>query len=81
MEGKARFIFPVFMGGMMAFMMTAIITVVNFGGVPDRFVARWMTAFVIAWPLASLAAFIAGPHARRATLATVAWLERRSASR
>ncbi len=68
MDGKARFIFPVLMGGMMAFMMTAIITVVNFGGMPDHFFARWMYAYVIAWPLASLAAFIAAPIARRGTI-------------
>ena len=75
MEGKARYIFPVFMGGMMAFMMTAIITVVNFGGVPDHFVARWLRAFVIAWPLASFAAFVAAPMARRLTAAVVARLD------
>lgn len=71
MDGKARYIFPILMGGMMALMMTAIITVVNFGGIPDRFFARWMYAYAIAWPLASLAAFIAGPVARRWTAVIV----------
>lgn len=77
MDGKARFIFPVLMGGMMAFFMTAIITMINFGGLPDGFVGKWMKAFLIAWPLASLAAFTVAPIARRWTGAIVAWLDRR----
>lgn len=75
MQGKARFIFPVLMGGMMAFMMTAIITIVNFSGIPDRFFVLWMKAFFIAWPLASIAAFITGPIARKATEWIVARLD------
>lgn len=78
MDGKARFIFPVLMGGMMAFFMTAIVTIINFGGFPDRYFAIWMKAFVIAWPLSAFAAFLAGPIARRLTGKIVAKLEGRS---
>ncbi|WP_342359016.1 DUF2798 domain-containing protein [Terrarubrum flagellatum] len=75
MDGKARYIFPVLMGGMMAFMMTAIVTAVNFGGVPPDFVGRWMRAFIIAWPCAAVAAFIAAPFARLWTAKIVARIE------
>ncbi|MFN3671170.1 MAG: DUF2798 domain-containing protein [Bosea sp. (in: a-proteobacteria)] len=66
MTGKARFIFPVLMAGVMAFLMTALVTYLNLG-FPADFLARWMKAFAIAWPCAALAAFIAIPLARRAT--------------
>jgi uncharacterized RDD family membrane protein YckC len=55
------------MGGLMAFVMTAIITVVNFGGIPDHFLTRWAGAFAMAWPIASFAAFFAAPLAMRIT--------------
>ena len=66
MQDKARFIQPVIMSGFMAFMMTAVITYMNIGGVPD-FVIRWLHAFAVAWPLAALAAFIALPISQRIT--------------
>jgi predicted PurR-regulated permease PerM len=71
MTGKARFIFPVLMAGVMAFLMTALVTWLNLGLPPD-FVAHWLRAFVIAWPCAAVAAFVAIPLARRATAAIVA---------
>lgn len=67
MEGKGRYIFFILQSGMMALFMTAIITLVNLGPTPDFF-ARWAMAFLIAWPLAFLAAFFSAPQARRATL-------------
>jgi hypothetical protein len=70
MEGKARFIFPVLMSGVMAFLMTALVTYLNLG-FPANFMWLWMKAFAIAWPCAALAAFIAIPLARRATAAIV----------
>ena len=66
MEGPARFIFPVLMSGMMAFMMTALVTWLNLG-FPGDFMARWLRAFAIAWPCAAASAFMAIPLARRAT--------------
>lgn len=66
MEGKARFIFPALLSGIMAFLMTAVITFLNLGA-PPNFIALWMRAFLIAWPLAYCAALIAAPIARRGT--------------
>ena len=54
------------MSGVMAFLMTALVTFLNLGFPPD-FLARWLTAFAIAWPCAAVAAFIAIPLARRGT--------------
>jgi hypothetical protein len=66
MTGKARFIFPVLMAGIMAFLMTALVTWLNLG-LPADFVRHWLAAFAVAWPCAAAAAFIAIPVARRAT--------------
>lgn len=74
MEGKARFIFPAILSCVMAFLMTAVVTFLNVGMPPD-FVARWLKAFVIAWPLAYCAALIASPIARRGTAKIIALIE------
>ena len=66
MQDKARFIQPVIVAAVMAFLMTALITFVNLGLPPD-YLWRWMIAFAIAWPFATIAAFIAIPIAKRAT--------------
>lgn len=76
MEGKAKFIFPVLMAGVMAFLMTALITWLNLG-FPPNYLFLWIKAFVIAWPAAALAAFIAIPLARRATATIVRLVEGR----
>ncbi|AMJ63103.1 DUF2798 domain-containing protein [Bosea sp. PAMC 26642] len=70
MTGKARFIFPVVMAFMMAFVVSAVITFVNLGFAPD-FLSRWMRAFAIAWPSAAFVAFFALPVARAITAAIV----------
>ena len=66
MQGKARFIRPVIVAAIMAFLMTAVITFINLGTPPD-FLRRWMIAYAVAWPFATVAAFIAVPLADRAT--------------
>ncbi len=66
MQDKARFIQPVIVAAVMAFLMTALITFINLGLPPD-YLWRWMIAFAIAWPFATIAAFIAIPIAKRAT--------------
>ena len=66
MQDKARFIQPVIVVAAMAFLMTALITFINLGLPPD-YLWRWMIAFAIAWPFATIAAFIAIPIAKRAT--------------
>jgi Protein of unknown function (DUF2798) len=79
-DGKARIIFPIAMAFFMALLMTAVITFINLGLPPD-YVARWMQAFVVAWPLASAVAFLAVPLARRITAAIVGFLDRPSTGR
>jgi hypothetical protein len=75
LQDKARFIQPAIVAAIMAFLMTAVITYINLGLPPD-FLRRWMHAFVIAWPFATLAAFIAIPIARRATIWIVGRLDK-----
>jgi hypothetical protein len=70
MDGKARFIFPVAMAFFMALLMTAVITFINLG-FPPNYLSQWMKAFAVAWPLASVVAFLAVPLARRITMRIV----------
>jgi hypothetical protein len=70
MTGKARFIFPIVMALMMAFLVSAMITFANLGFASDFF-SRWMRAFAIAWQSAAFVAFFALRLARWATLAIV----------
>ena len=67
MKLQAKHIQPVVMAAIMAFMMTAFVTWLNLGMRPD-FLQLWMRAFLMAWPLASVAAYIAAPIAPRVTL-------------
>ena len=60
MRLQGKYVQPVVMAGIMAFLMTAFITWFNLGFRPD-FVWLWLKAFIVAWPLASGAAFIAAP--------------------
>ncbi len=66
MRLQAKHIQPVVMAAIMAFLMTAFVTWLNLGMRPDFF-WLWMRAFAIAWPLASLAAYIAAPIAPKVT--------------
>ena len=74
MEGKARFIFPVIMTGIIVFVVSFLVTFLNVGFRVD-FVALWLKAFFTGWPLAALVAFFAIPYARRWTLWLVARIE------
>lgn len=74
MQGKAAVIQPFIMATIMCFLMTALITVINLGIQPD-YLFRWIKAFLIAWPAAVVAAFIAIPIARRLTGRIVAAIE------
>jgi Protein of unknown function (DUF2798) len=75
MEGKARYIFPAIMSGVMAFLMTAFVTWKNLGFPPD-FIAHWLGAFVPAWPLAYLSSLLAMPIAKAGTARIMALLNR-----
>jgi Protein of unknown function (DUF2798) len=74
MDGKAKYIFPILMAGVMAFLMTALITALNLG-FPQDYFSRWFKAFVIAWPCAALTAFLAIPLARKGTALIIAMIE------
>jgi hypothetical protein len=75
MEGKARFVFPVLATGIVVFAVSAVVTFVNIGFRAD-FVRRWLSAFSIGWPVASVIAFVAFPLVRRATACIVGLIER-----
>ncbi len=66
MKLKPKHIQPVLMAGIMAFLMTAFVTWMNLG-FPSDYIARWLHAFIVAWPLAVAAAYIAIPISARAT--------------
>ena len=74
MEGKARFIFPVIISGLIVFVVSAVVTFTNIGLRAD-FVPRWLRAFFTGWPVAAVLAFIVVPHVRRATDAIVRLIE------
>jgi hypothetical protein len=75
MEGKAKFLFPVLMGGIITFFLTAIVTFVNVG-IPHDFLHRWLKSWFVAWPLAAIIAFVFFPYMRRMTDWLVALIER-----
>jgi hypothetical protein len=74
-EGKARFIFPVVITAIIVFIVSAVVTFFNIGLRPD-FVPRWLSAFIVGWPVAALTAFFALPAARTVTLRIVGLIER-----
>jgi hypothetical protein len=74
MEGTARFIFPIVVTAIIVFVVSAVVTFFNIGLRAD-FVSRWLTAFVVGWPVAAVTAFVAFPHARAATLRIVGLID------
>ena len=75
MEGKARFVFPVVITAIIAFVVSGALTFFNIGWRND-FVIRWWSAFAIGWPIAASTAYLAIPFARRITQRIVAAFER-----
>jgi hypothetical protein len=53
-----------FMSALMAFAVTGVATAAN-TGVDATFVARWLRAYALAWPIAFLTALAIGPSVRR----------------
>lgn len=66
MDGKAKYIFPVIITGIIVFVVSAVVTFVNIGLRID-FVPSWLKAFIVGWPVAAVTAYIAIPYARRLT--------------
>ena len=75
MEGKARFIFPIIATGVIVFVVSAVVTFANIGLHVD-FVRRWLSAFIIGWPVAAVTALLAFPLLQRVTSGLVALIER-----
>ena len=75
MEGKAKFIFPILATGIVVFVVTCVVTFSNIG-LRANFIVRWLSAFSIGWPVASVTGLIAFPYIRRVTTGIVAMIER-----
>ena len=73
MEGKAKFIFPILATGIIVFVVSCVVSNI---GLRADFVHRWLSAFFIGWPVASVTGLIAFPYVRRATTGIVALIER-----
>jgi hypothetical protein len=74
MEGKARFIFPIVATAVIVFVVSAVVTFVNIGFRAD-FVRRWLTGFIIGWPVASVTGYFVLPFVRRLVARIVALIE------
>jgi len=74
MDGKARFVFPIVITGIIVFVVSAVVTFFNIGLRAD-FVARWLSAFVVGWPVAAMTAYLAIPVARAVTVRIVSAFE------
>ncbi len=74
MEGKAKFIFPILATGIIVFVVSCVVTFTNIGLRAD-FVGRWLSAFCIGWPVASVTGKIVFPYIRRATTGIVTFIE------
>ena len=51
MEGKAKFIFPIFIAAIVVFIVSAFITFFNID--LRDFVPRWLPAFLLGWQVAA----------------------------
>jgi ABC-type phosphate/phosphonate transport system permease subunit len=73
MDIKPKHIQPIIMAGIMACLMTGFVTWLNLG-FPNDYFTRWMRAFVMAWPIAACAAFLAIPLSVKLTAKFLNWL-------
>jgi Protein of unknown function (DUF2798) len=76
MEGKARIIFPILATAVIVFAVSAVVTLVNIG-FNGHFARRWLAAFIIGWPVASVIGYVALPFVGRLTARLVALIEGR----
>jgi hypothetical protein len=66
MHWKTRLVLALIMSAAMALMVTLLVTFINLG-MRSNFVFLWLKAYVIAWPIAAMTAFLFMPTARRLT--------------
>jgi len=74
MDGKAKYIFPVLITAIIVFVVSGVVTFTNIGFRSD-FVERWMSAFLVGWPVAAVTAFFALPFVRGLTSWLVARID------
>ena len=74
MDGKAKYIFPVLITAIIVFVVSGVVTFTNIGFRHD-FVVRWLSAFIVGWPVAAVTAFFAIPYVRRVTQWVAATIE------
>jgi len=75
MEGKAKIVFPIVITAIIVFVVSGVVTFFNIGLRSD-FVPRWLSAFIVGWPVAAVTAYLAIPFARGMTQRIVALIER-----
>jgi TRAP-type uncharacterized transport system fused permease subunit len=75
MDGKAKYIFPILITAIIVFIVSGVVTWTNIGFRFD-FVVRWLSAFIIGWPVAAVTAFIAIPFVRQLTQRLVMLIDR-----
>jgi hypothetical protein len=74
MQDKAKIIFSVLATAVIVFFVSAVVTFANIGFRVD-FVQRWLRAFIIGWPVASVLGYFALPLVRRLTERIVALID------
>ncbi len=74
MQSEERYVFPVLATMVIVFVASAAVTFVNIGPRGDFFL-RWLSAFVVGWPVAAVTGFVVLPFVRRITLRLIAWIE------
>ena len=74
MDSKAQIVFPIVITAMIVFVVSAVFTVFNIGLRAD-FVVRWLSAFIVGWPVAAATAYLAIPFARAITQRIVSAIE------
>jgi hypothetical protein len=75
MEGKAKFIFPIIAAAVVVFVVSAVVTFSNIGFRAD-FVRRWLTAFIIGWPVGAATGLVVFPVVRRVAVGIAGLIER-----
>ncbi len=75
MEGTAKFIFPVLAAGFVIFIVSSVVTFANIGFRAD-FIHRWLSAFVVGWPVGAVTALLVFPLLRRAATGIASLIER-----
>jgi hypothetical protein len=75
MDGKAKYIFPVLITAIIVFVVSGVVTWTNIGFRAD-FVTRWLSAFIVGWPVAAVTAFFAIPVVRVVTQRLVMLIDR-----